>query len=146
MCSSGGRRSEISITFVYLILQPRPWLYLEYNSLCLQTDRHESRQTDKPAYWKSCDFFEGQGFLPYRQVFVCEFNSKVLTWQHVVLYSDGDMDYFFPASSLSGSGQMTSNSLVYEETPVWCMWESFITLFWTHNTHIHIHTSFFSLF
>lgn len=85
------------------LLQRRPWLYLRYIFLCFQADRRESRQTDGALYSALKElwffFFEGQAFLPYREVFVRNFNSKVLTWQHVVLYSDGDMDHFFPGSS-----------------------------------------------
>lgn len=83
-----------------LDLQKKPWLYLKYIFLCFQPDRRESRQTDGALYSavKELWFFEGQAFLPYRQVFVHDFNSKVLTCQHVVLYSDGDMDHFFPRS------------------------------------------------
>lgn len=49
-----------------------------------QRDVRAGRQTDGPTFWKSYDFVWRSRFLPHRQVFVCELNSKVLTWQHVV--------------------------------------------------------------
>lgn len=104
-------------------------------------------QTDGALYsaLKDLWFVEGQAFLPYRDVFVCDFNSKVLTWQHVVLYSDGDMDHFFPGSS-KWPWPNDKQQLGLWIKPQYGACESLITLFLMHNTLILTCFFFFSVF
>lgn len=81
-------------TWKHFGIQQRPWL------LCvIRTDVRADRQRAFGSALKELWFVEGQALLLYREVFVCDFNSKASICQHVALYSDGETDHFFLRSS-----------------------------------------------
>lgn len=75
----------------------RPWLHLQHIFTHTGADSWTAEWRSVKSALKG--FVEGQAFSPHSKVFVCDFNGSALTWQHEVLYSDGDMDHFLLRSS-----------------------------------------------
>lgn len=108
-------------TFGYMSLLQRPCLYKVYLVFGGQADR-------RALYTQLRELcsVEGQAFLHYRRVFVCDFNGRALTWQHVVLLFRWRHGSLLSPELWEALDKWQATAWHMNKPPVWCMRESSI--------------------